>query len=219
MIKLILLDDHPVFVQGVKALFSRDEEISVEETFTSGIDLFKHLAKGDLPDVILLDIDMGKVSGVEVAKNVLQLYSSIKVIMFSTYFSNELISELLETGISGYLLKSTGFGELKSSIKKVANGKFCCSGEIMEVILEGYKNQVTNLDAHEEETKDSGPLSEREVELLQLIADELTMKEIAEKVFLSEHTVKTHRKNLMAKLDVKNTAGLIKKAFILGLIE
>lgn len=219
MIKLILLDDHPVFVQGVKALFSRDEDISVTETFTNGLDLYKHLAQGELPDVALLDIDMGKISGVDVAKNILQLYSSVKVIMFSTYFSNELISELLETGISGYLLKSTGFGELKSSIVKVADGKFCCSAEIMEVIVEGYKNKVSNMDIPEKEAKESGPLSEREVELLKLIADELTMKEIAEKVFLSEHTVKTHRKNLMAKLDVKNTAGLIKKAFILGLIE
>lgn len=219
MIKVILVDDHPVFVKGLQSLFSKSEEVTVTDTFTNGTDFFKHIANSELPDVLLLDIEMGSVSGVDVAQNVLQLYPSVKVVMFSTYFNDELVGQLLETGISGYLLKSTGFPELKTSIIKVANEEFVCSKEIMEIIVKGFKNQVVSPEVKEKTQKESGPLSDREIELLKLIADEYTMKEIAEKVFLSEHTVKTHRKNLMAKLDVKNTAGLIKKGFILGLIE
>ncbi len=218
MLKIILVDDHQVFVQGLEALLSRSNDIEVMKTFNSGLDLMRFLADGDLPDVLFLDIEMGATNGVEVAENVLLQYPSVKVIMLSTYFSEGFVSRLMESGISGYLLKSTGFTELKDSIKKVAEGSFAFSPEVMEVIVGGYKDSSESKDSQKRDTI-SGQLTDREVELIKLIGEELTMKEIADKIFLSEHTVKTHRKNIMAKLDVKNTAGMIKKAFILGLIE
>lgn len=218
MLKIILVDDHQVFVQGLEALLSRSNDIEVMKTFNSGLDLMRFLADGDLPDVLFLDIEMGATDGVEVAENVLHQYPSVKVIMLSTYFSEDFVSRLMESGISGYLLKSTGFTELKDSIKKVAEGSFAFSPEVMEVIVGGYKDSSEFKDSQKRDTI-SGQLTDREVELIKLIGEELTMKEIADKIFLSEHTVKTHRKNIMAKLDVKNTAGMIKKAFILGLIE
>lgn len=217
MVRVILVDDHKVFLQGLEALLSRDENLEILGTFTNGLDLMRSLASGVHPDVLLLDIEMGKPDGVEIAENVLQQYPSIKVVMLSTYFNEDFISQLMEGGLSGYLLKSIGFPELKAAIKDVASGSFAFSPEVMEVIVKGYKSSSGSTANAEGEV--SGQLSDREVELIRLIADELTMKEIAEKLFLSEHTVKTHRKNIMAKLDVKNTAGLIKKAFILGLIE
>lgn len=218
MLKIILVDDHQVFVQGLEALLSRSNDIEVMKTFNSGLDLMRFLADGDLPDVLFLDIEMGATNGVEVAENVLLQYPSVKVIMLSTYFSEDFVSRLMESGISGYLLKSTGFTELKDSIKKVAEGSFAFSPEVMEVIVGGYKDSSESKGSQKRDTI-SGQLTDREVELIKLIGEELTMKEIADKIFLSEHTVKTHRKNIMAKLDVKNTAGMIKKAFILGLIE
>ncbi|MEP2448890.1 MAG: response regulator transcription factor [Balneola sp.] len=218
MLKIILVDDHQVFVQGLEALLSRSNDIEVMKTFNSGLDLMRFLADGDLPDVLFLDIEMGATNGVEVAENILHQYPSVKVIMLSTYFSEDFVSRLMESGISGYLLKSTGFTELKDSIKKVAEGSFAFSPEVMEVIVGGYKDSSESKDSQKRDTI-SGQLTDREVELIKLIGEELTMKEIADKIFLSEHTVKTHRKNIMAKLDVKNTAGMIKKAFILGLIE
>lgn len=218
MLKIILVDDHQVFVQGLEALLSRSNDIEVMKTLNSGLDLMRFLADGDLPDVLFLDIEMGATNGVEVAENVLLQYPSVKVIMLSTYFSEDFVSRLMESGISGYLLKSTGFTELKDSIKKVAEGSFAFSPEVMEIIVGGYKDSSESKDSQKRDTI-SGQLTDREVELIKLIGEELTMKEIADKIFLSEHTVKTHRKNIMAKLDVKNTAGMIKKAFILGLIE
>ncbi len=217
MIKLVLVDDHQVFVQGVEALLSRAEDITVTNTFTNALDLMRFLQEGELPDVILLDIEMGADNGVDVAENVLHQYPSVKVVMLSTYFNEEFVSQLMESGISGYLLKNTGYKELQEAVRKVSGGSFAFSPEIMQVIVKGFNQGGTTITNQGEEK--SGPLSEREIEIVQLIADELTMKEIAEKVFLSEHTVKTHRKNIMAKLDVKNTAGLIKKAFVLGLIR
>lgn len=218
MIKLVLVDDHMVFVQGVEALLSRPEDIMVLSTFTNALDLMRYLQQGELPDVILLDIEMGEDNGVEVADNVLQQYPSIKVVMLSTYFNEDFVSQLMESGISGYLLKNTGYRELQEAVRKVAEGSFAFSPEVMQVIVKGF-NHGNPAGKGELEGVKSSPLSDREVEIVQLIANELTMKEIADKVFLSEHTVKTHRKNIMAKLDVKNTAGLIKKAFVLGLIR
>lgn len=218
MINIVLVDDHPVFLQGLEVLLSKVTNFEVTETFRNSTEFFRYLAEGNLPDIVLLDIEMGSTNGIEVASNVLQLYPGIKVIMLSTYFNNEYVSMLVESGVSGYLLKSTDFSELKDSIEKVAEGRFCCSPEIMELVIEGFKK--SGVDASKDEPgKRQGQLTEREIELVRLIADELTMKEIANRLYLSEHTVKTHRKNLMAKLDVKNTAGLIRKAFLLGFIE
>ncbi len=219
MISIVLVDDHPVFLQGLEALLSKVPHFEVVKTFSDSTGFFRYLAEGDLPEVVLLDIEMGSITGIEIASNVLQLYPGVKVIMLSTYFSDEYISVLVESGISGYLLKSTDFKELKDSIEKVAKGRFCCSPEIMEVVIEGFKKSSDAESSEGGPGKEPGQLTDREIELVRLIADELTMKEIANKLYLSEHTVKTHRKNLMAKLGVKNTAGLIKKAFLLGLIE
>jgi len=218
MINVILVDDHQVFVQGLEALLSRSDDINVLNSFNNGLDLMRFLADGILPNVLFLDIEMGQPNGVEVAEMVLQQYPSIKIIMLSTYFSDDFVSKLLESGISGYLLKSTGFTELKDAIRNVANGSFSFSPDVMEVIVGGYKASSSIGDSNKTEHS-SSQLTEREIELIKLIGEELTMKEIADKIYLSEHTVKTHRKNIMAKLDVKNTAGMIKKAFILGLIE
>lgn len=217
MTKLVLVDDHKVFLQGIEALLLRSEEFDVLATFTNGLELMRFLAEGDLPDVVLLDIEMGIPNGISVAEHVLQQYPSVKVIMLSVSFDEDFIDQLMESGISGYLLKSVSFPELRKAIKDVATGSFAFSPEVMEVIVKGYKAS-SGLNVFTDEEK-SGRLSDREVELIQLIGEELTMKEIAGKLFLSEHTVKTHRKNIMTKLGVKNTAGLIKKAFLLGFIE
>lgn len=217
MIKVILVDDHKVFVQGLQALLSKAEDLEVAETFTGALDLMRYLSEGELPDVLLLDIEMGRDNGVEVAEQVLQQYPSVNVIMLSTYFNEEFVSTLMESGISGYLLKSTGFRELQDAIRTVASGSFAFSPEVMEVIVGGFKASSASEATSGQEDPD--PLTEREIEMIRLISDELTMKEIAEKLYISEHTVKTHRKNIMAKLDVKNTAGMVKKAFVLGLIR
>lgn len=216
MTKIILVDDHKVFLQGVEALLSRDEQFEILGTFTDGFEMMRYLTEGNLPDVLLLDIEMKTIGGVELAENVLRQYPGVRVIMLSTYFNEEFVQHLMESGISGYLLKSTGFPELKEAIRKVSTRGFAFSPEVMEVIVRGFN---AGKESEDQKQKGSNQLSEREIELVQLIGEELTMKEIAEKLFLSEHTVKTHRKNIMAKLDVKNTAGLIKKAFILGLIS
>tara|TARA_R110000868_G_scaffold294140_1_gene554684 strand:+ start:9110 stop:9763 length:654 start_codon:yes stop_codon:yes gene_type:complete len=217
MTKLILVDDHKVFLQGMEALLSRSEDFEVLATFTSGLEMMRFLAEGEHPDVLLLDIEMKAMGGVEVAENVLKQYPSVRVIMLSTYFNDGFVQQLMESGISGYLLKSTGFPELKAAITRVAEGSFAFSPEVMDVIVKGFGSKEKKPGSSQ--SGDSNPLTDREIELVRLIADELTMKEIAEKLFLSEHTVKTHRKNIMGKMDVKNTAGMIKKAFILGLIE
>lgn len=125
---------------------------------------------------------MNGMNGVEIAENLTQLYPGVHVIMLSTYFSDKFVDKLINTGVSGYLLKSTDFEELKKAIKDVAKGKFSCSPEIMEILVEGYKSGSKSEDKSDEP---SGPLTEREIELLKLIADEHTTKEIAERSSLA----------------------------------
>lgn len=216
MVQVILVDDHKVFLQGVEALLSRIIDFNVIGAFTNGLDMMRFLAEGNIPDVLLLDIEMQPIGGVELAENVLRQYPKVNVIMLSTYFNEDFVQELMNSGIKGYLLKSTGFPEIKAAITKVAHGGFAFSPEVMELILKGFSNKT---ETKVQEKNGFGQLTAREVELIRLIGEELTMKEIAAQLFLSEHTVKTHRKNIMAKMDVKNTAGLIKKGFILGFIE
>jgi DNA-binding NarL/FixJ family response regulator len=216
MINVVLVDDHKVFLQGMKSLLSSDPDITVSNIFTGGKELFQFLRDdSNQPDVVMLDIEMNGMNGVEIAENLTRLYPEVHVIMLSTYFSEEFVDRLINTGVSGYLLKNTDYEELKKAIKNVADGKFSCSPEIMNMIVKGYKSG----NQKDEKDDETGPLTEREIEMVQLIADEFTTKEIAEKVYISEHTVKTHRKNILDKLDVKNTAGLVKKAYLLGLIQ
>ena len=108
-IKIVLVDDHRVFVQGMEALLSRTGEIDVLGLFTAPLELMRFLAEGELPDVLLLDIEMGEANGVEVAEQVLSLYPTIRVIMLSTYFEDAYVAKLMESGVSGYLLKNTDF--------------------------------------------------------------------------------------------------------------
>lgn len=217
MTNIILVDDHKVFLQGVEMLLSRVPDFEVIGIFSEGLEMMRFLAEKQRPDVLLLDIDMPTINGVKLAETVINQYPQVKVIMLSTYLEEEFLSQLMESGISGYLLKSTGFPELKAAISKVAAGGFAFSPEVMEMIVTRFNSKPKARKAALQD-KDN-LLSAREQELIRLIAEEYTMKEIAEKLYLSEHTVKTHRKNIMAKLEVKNTAGLIKKAFILGMID
>lgn len=214
--KLILIDDHKVFIQGMELLLSRSNEFEVIGSFTDGLEMMRFLANGNIPDIVLLDIEMEPISGTELAKIIHQQYPNLKILMLSTYFNASFVQELLESGVAGYLLKNTGFNELKSAIKKIVEGGFAFSPEVMELIINVFKNTPSEKFSKQNEF---GQLTDREIELIKLIGEEMTMKEIAERLFISEHTVKTHRKNIMAKMDVKNTAGLIKKAFILGFIE
>ncbi len=206
MIKIILADDHQMFVEGVEALLKVKEEFSVIAKAQNGQDLL-HLLQKHSPDVLLLDINMPKLDGVEVMKHIKDSKRMIKVIILSTYNDFSLTKNLLQMGIMGYLPKTVSFDELITAIEKVHLGEVV----IHKDILLKLQLKEEHLDKYDTFIK-KYHLTKRELEVLQLIAQEKTTEEIADIACLSAYTIAIYRKNLLKKLDVKNTAGMIRIA-------
>ncbi|MBI1224282.1 MAG: response regulator [Bacteroidetes bacterium] len=205
MIKLAIADDEALFRKGLIMLLAGDEiEIAFEAT--DGEHLLEQLKNAEtLPDILLLDLNMPKLNGVDAAKYIHEHYPSLKFIVLSTYFSKAFITNMLEIGAAAYLAKNSSPEEMKKTISEVYTNGFCYNREVLEVIRE---NMV-----HKTKPKLSNPfgvqLSDREKEILQLICEEYTTPEIAEKLFISPRTVDGHRNNMLQKLGCKNVAGLV----------
>lgn len=213
MVNIVIADDHQMFIDGVKSLLKGEKEISVMGEALNG-KLLLDLLQCKKPDIVLMDINMPEMDGIEATKQITLQFPELKVIVLSMHSNTEFIAGLIEAGASGYILKNTGKRELVEAIHRVAGGKTHFSVEITQMMMESFKNPVKKNQSHE-----LNQLTEREKEVLKLIAEECSTKEIAEKLFISPNTVETHRKNLFSKLKVKNLAGLVKYALQTGLIH
>ena len=212
MIRIVIVDDHQIFIDGVKELMNSIDEIEVVGIANNGIDLIDLLTKQEA-DVILMDVNMPKMDGIEATKHVVKHYPETKVLMLTMHDSRMFIEKLIRIGAHGYVLKNTGKAELKLAIETVQNGKNYYSTEVTQRIIE-----VMQMKEKKKKKTGNVELTEREKDVLKLIAQELTSNEIAEKLFISHHTVESHRKNLIAKLGVRSVAGLVKYAVQIGLI-
>ncbi|MBW1298960.1 response regulator transcription factor [Aquimarina litoralis] len=206
-IKLGLVDDHNLFREGIKSLIDKMDHIDLVLEAVSGKDLLTKL-NNTVPDVILLDLEMEEMNGVDATLKVKELYPTIKVIILTMHKEERMISYLMEVGANGYLLKDTNRQELEDAIRSVCDKGFYFNPFVSQALLKGLKNKsikppIIGKDYH---------LTSRELEVLELVTKEFTTAEIAEELFLSVRTIEGHRKNLMTKLEVKNTAGLIIKA-------
>ncbi len=202
--KVFIVDDHYMVIEGIRSLLQNE----------SGIEWVGHASNADscmaflrqqLPDVILMDINLPDKNGIELCKEVRQLYPSVFIIGLSTFNQQSFIQKMMENGASGYVLKNATQEELMEAIKAVSNGKTYFSDE---AALSLRKNNAG----------ETPVLTRREKEVLELIADGMTNNEIAAKLFISVTTVDTHRKNLLAKFDARNIASLIKSAMQMQLI-
>ncbi len=210
MIKIAIADDHQMFIDGIKSLLKGNKNMLVSLEATNGEQLLS-LLKEQQTEVILMDVNMPVMDGIEATKQVKKLFPEIKVIMLTMFSSKDYIEKLLRAGANGYILKNTGKEELTTAIEKVMQGESYFSKEVTERIMEGLQGKKAENNPHMVE------LTEREKDVLRLIVQELTSHEIADKLFISFHTVETHRKNLISKLQVKNIAGLVKYAVQNGL--
>jgi DNA-binding NarL/FixJ family response regulator len=206
-IKVIIADDHKMFRQGVTNILNDTGEVEVTEA-ESGDELIEKL-KTLKPDVILMDINMPGVNGIEATKIVKKKYPGIKVMAVSTSDEENYIIEMLKAGAMGYVLKNTGVDELLEAIKVVSRGDSYFCKEASNVIL-FQLDKIKKGRTQKQET--DVPLTDREIEVLKYIAEGMTNKEIAEKLFISARTVDTHRRNLHQKLNIKNAAGLVNYA-------
>lgn len=206
-IKIIIADDHQLFRNGIISLLEKREDMEVVGEAANG-DKLMELLELHHAHVILLDISMPDTNGLDLVKDIRAKYPNSHIIMLTMHAEGQYVVKAVKNGAFGYLLKNVDEQELITAIQQVSLGKKYYNAEISELM-------ISNMSIEGETLK---PLSEREMEILSLVSDGLTTKEIADQLFVSTRTVETHRVNMMKKLNVQNTAELIKKAAHLKLI-
>ncbi len=213
-IKIIIVDDHKMFRDGIRALLEKEKNIEVVADAKDANELISIL-KSLTPDVILMDIDMGETNGIDATVEVKKSYPDINILALSMHGEHNYILKMLEAGATGYILKNAGKEEMLTAIISVASGDSYFSREVSSRLIEYLNKPQINIKSTDKEI----PLTNREIEILKLIAQEYSNSEIAEELFISIRTVDTHRRNLIQKLGMKNTAGLVKFAIRKGLVE
>jgi DNA-binding NarL/FixJ family response regulator len=214
-IRVVLADDHKIMRDGLKSMLVRQMDIEVvgeAETGREAIDKARELS----PDVVVMDIGMRELNGIDATKIMTRDLPSVRVVALSMHSDRRYVSEMLAAGAAAYLLKDSAFDELTVAIRAVAAGRTYLSAGITGGGVEDYLRRLSGSEGSVAPAAARG-LSAREREVLQLIAEGLSTKEIAAKLHLSVKTVETHRRQMMDKLGIFNIAGLIKFAVREGL--
>jgi DNA-binding NarL/FixJ family response regulator len=215
MIQVLIVDDHQILRDGIKALLHKAKTIKVIGEINDGSKVLDFISTNK-PDVILMDILMKEVDGIQATQLIKSKYPEIKILALSMNNQYSYIESMLKAGASGYILKNTGGDELVHAITMVFEGKTYFSEEVTGIVMKSYLEP----EPIKKSDKDLlNQLTKREIEILKLIAQEFTNQEIADKLFISKRTVDTHRRNLLQKIEVKNSIGLIRFAYNNGLIE
>lgn len=206
-IKILVVDDHALVRDGIISMLSKVEEFNIVGEASDSADA---LTKNDVlnPDIILMDIMLGEVNGIETTKMIMERDEDVKIIFLSMDISEKFISEAVNIGAAGYIPKDIKKDLLIEGIRKVYNGKKFFSDQISEIIF-----QKIYVDSnHSSSKKGDKALSDREIEVLTLIANGIANKNIAEQLFISVRTVDAHRNNILQKLKLGSTADLVKYA-------
>lgn len=202
--KIAITDDHVMVLKGIVSLFEKTPEIIIIGEYENGEETLKGLAL-KLPDVLLLDINLPDINGIDLSKQLLKLYPDLKIIALTNFEEITFVKKMLKNGVHGYLLKNTDKLELIEAIKTVLSGDVYLQKDIQKKLFSQTTKKAT---AHGLIPK----ITRREHEVLVAISEELTTREISDKLFISPKTVETHRMNLMSKLGAKNSVGIIKIA-------
>lgn len=199
MIKVYITDDHPIVLDGLKNLIESQEDMELKGIFTHAEETLQAL-KNEFADVLLLDINLPDRSGIELSKELKELYPGLPIIILSVHNERAVIGSVLKNKVNGYLLKNSVGDEIIEAIHQVMNGKTYLCGQTKEIY-----NSDTGLEA-------VPVITRREKEVLSLIAQGYTTLQIADKLFVSGHTVESHRKNLMEKFNAKSMPVIIRLA-------
>ncbi len=211
MIRILLADDHKIVRDGLRSLIEDQSHMTVvgeAENGRAAIELTAEL----LPDIILMDVGMPDLNGVEATRRIKAEHPAIHVIALSMHSDTQFVARMLEAGAAGYLLKDCAFEELTDALEEVGQGRTYLSPTIAGPLVEDYIRRVS-----EDDSDNATPLSPREREVLQLLAEGLISKQIARRLGVSEKTIETHRSRLMNKLGIRSVAELTKYAIRHGL--
>lgn len=213
-LKIALIDDHSLIRDGIKSLLMtfNDENLAIVEG-SNGKEALE-IVKNEQPDIIVLDISMPDMNGMQVAEEIINSGDDTKVIMLSMYSDYEYVSHCIEIGVHGYILKGEGH-EIVEALESLSTGRPYYSSGVRDLIVSQYTAKVRKKNTEEEKII----LTNREKEVIKHVIDGLTSLEIADILFISARTVDTHRSNIMKKLKVKNSIALINKAKELTLLE
>lgn len=207
-IKVIIADDHKLFRNGLEELLRKYDDIKIIKSVGDGIEFMNCVKNQIEADIALLDITMPNMDGFQVLKELKTVNTTIKPVIISMYNDGNYIAKCAKMGAYGYLLKNTDESELVLAIRTVSKGKKYFSAEISEKMINFMSTQSIS----------ENILSNKETEVLGLLSKGLTTNEIAAKLYVSSRTIETHRGNILKKLEVKNTAELIKKATEMNMI-
>ncbi|MFN6944707.1 MAG: response regulator [Cytophagaceae bacterium] len=202
-VKIALADDHKLVRDGIKSLLTKVPDFVITGEADNGEELMQLLKKAK-PDVVLLDISMPKLNGLEAIPLIKSSYPNIRIILLTMHADPDYIIKAIQAGTHGYLLKNVEPEELELAVKTVSRGEKYFNATISNIMIDN----ISRL----EENKNDSVLSPRELEVLSLVANGLSTKMIADKLTISIRTVETHRLNIMKKLNVNNTAELVRKA-------
>ena len=201
IIKTILVDDHTLFRKGMRFLLDEYDDIKIIAEASNGKELLDILSK-EKADVVLIDIEMPVMNGIEATQKAMELYSDLKIISLSMYGEEEYYYKMINAGAKGFILKNSDIDEVTTAIRTVMNGATYFSSDVLY-------NVVKNITEVSEKKENLPQLSEREAEVLKLICKGLSNEEIGEILFISKRTVEKHRANLLSKTNCKNTANLV----------
>lgn len=210
LIKVAIADDHLLVINGLRAMLEKYDHLNIIFSATNGQSLLDNLA-GSKPDVLLLDIQMPDMNGIDLCKLISKDYPEIKVIALTNLEESHYVKQMMRNGALGYLLKNVDQQNLVQAIETVVQNKQYIDFQIQ-------RNMLNEALSGQKRTSQGVMLTKRELEILELIGKEFSNQQIADKLFLSLRTVQTHRLNISQKLGVNNTAGLVKEAYKRGLI-
>lgn len=210
MVKVLIADDHQMFIDGLKSMLKQTIGIEVVGEAMNGKEVIERCSKQEV-DIVIMDISMPVMDGIEATKVLLKSHPEVKVLGLSMYNDRNFISDLLKSGAHGYILKNTGKDDLLDALHTLKSGETYLGEDVSKTLLSSFLKK-SKLAIEEK-------LSDREIEVLECIALGFTTQEIASKLFISKNTVETHRKNLLYKLKARNTAELINNAYKKRIIQ
>jgi DNA-binding NarL/FixJ family response regulator len=216
--RILLADDHALVRAGFRALIGSLSDVQVVAEAEDGRKALQ-LVREHVPNIVLMDISMPELNGLDATEQIMREYPRVKVIILSMHTSEEYVLQALDVGASGYLLKDADLSELELALRSVVRGEIYLSPAVSKHVIRNYLDRTGERSATSARISSIGGLTFRQREVLQLIAEGYTSQDIAEQLFISVKTVEKHRYQIMERLDIHNIAGLVRYAVEQGLVK